>query len=271
LLSRVILHCRQNHIDKLLFDSTGLPEFRPPALADQYNLAERIASEAESMVKIAHVADPEWDRLGKFSLTVAKNRGLEAKRFHSAATALTWLLKKQSTPSSRSVLHTGKFLTLHTDDGWEYVDRIKAAGAAVIIGVTSEQKLLLVEQYRIPVHALTIELPAGLIGDEPQCAGESSLAAARRELLEETGYSAERLEMLTTGPSCSGITSERVTFFRAFDLHRTGNGGGVANEDITVHEIPLVGVEKWLEAKASAGVLIDPKIYAGLFFLAQSR
>jgi ADP-ribose pyrophosphatase len=137
--------------------------------------------------------------------------------------------------------------------------------------VTSEQKLLLVEQYRIPVHALTIELPAGLIGDEPQCAGESSLAAARRELLEETGYSAERLEMLTTGPSCSGITSERVTFFRAFDLHRTGNGGGVANEDITVHEIPLVGVEKWLEAKASAGVLIDPKIYAGLFFLAQSR
>jgi len=165
------------------------------------------------------------------------------------------------------ILHTGKFLTLIKAGHWEYVDRVNATGAAIIIGVTTEQKVLLVEQYRIPVHARTIELPAGIIGDEPGDTHESSAAAARRELLEETGYAAGRIEAVTTGPSCSGITSERVTLFRAFDLNCAGKGGGVAHEDITVHEIPLAEVVTWLEAKAKTGVLIDPKVYAGLFFI----
>jgi 8-oxo-dGTP pyrophosphatase MutT (NUDIX family) len=95
--------------------------------------------------------------------------------------------------------------------------------------------------------------------------------AALRELLEETGYAAGRVEPVMAGASCSGITSERVTIFRAFDLHRKGKGGGIAHEDITVHEIPLAEVVKWLEAKATTGVLIDPKIYAGLFFVAQNK
>jgi ADP-ribose pyrophosphatase len=126
-----------------------------------------------------------------------------------------------------------------------------------------------VEQYRIPVHARTIELPAGIIGDEPSCLSESAAAAALRELLEETGYAAARVEPVMSGASCSGITSERVTLFRALDLHRTGKGGGVAQEEITIHEVPLVEIVKWLEDKAQTGVLIDPKIYAGLFFVAQ--
>ena len=88
--------------------------------------------------------------------------------------------------------------------------------------------------------------------------------------MEETGYAAGRIEALTAGPSCSGITSERVTLFRAFDLHRTGKGGGIAHEDITVHEIPLVEVVTWLEAKAKTGVLIDPKVYAGLFLITRA-
>jgi ADP-ribose pyrophosphatase len=180
-------------------------------------------------------------------------------------------VEKQMKRTSQTILHTGKFLTLLIEGQWEYVDRVKATGAAVIIGVTTEQKVLLVEQYRIPVHARTIELPAGLIGDKPGCPSESAAAAARRELLEETGYAAGRIEPVMTGASCSGITSERMALFRAFDLHRTGKGGGVAREDITVHEIPLAEVVKWLEAKAKTGILIDPKIYAGLFFVAQSK
>ena len=169
---------------------------------------------------------------------------------------------------SQIVLHSGKFLTLIKEDHWEYVDRVHGTGAALIIGVTTEQKVLLVEQYRIPVHARTIEFPAGIIGDEPGDTYETSAAAARRELLEETGYAAGHIEALTTGPSCSGITSERVTLFRALGLHRTGKGGGIAHEEITVHEVPLAEVVKWLEVKAKTGVLIDPKIYAGLFFVA---
>jgi ADP-ribose pyrophosphatase len=180
------------------------------------------------------------------------------------------VVEMQMNQDSQIVLHTGKFLTLIKEGHWEYVDRVHATGVALIIGVTTEQKVLLVEQYRIPVHACTIELPAGIIGDEPGDTNEAPVAAARRELLEETGYTAGRIEAVMTGSSCSGITSEQVTLFRAFDLHRTGKGGGVAQEDITVHEIPLVEVVTWLEAKAKTGVLIDPKIYAGLFLITRA-
>ena len=151
------------------------------------------------------------------------------------------------------------------------MDRVNASGASVIVAVTEEQKLLLVEQYRIPVHTRTIELPAGIIGDEPDSTNGSNAEAARRELLEETGYSATHVELLTTGPSGAGLTSERVTFFRASGLRRTGKGGGVAHEDIVVHEVPLSEVTVRLESMARTGVLIDPKIYAGLFFLAQNK
>jgi ADP-ribose pyrophosphatase len=170
-----------------------------------------------------------------------------------------------------TILHTGKFLALIKEGHWEYVDRVKGTGAAIILAVTAEEKILLVEQYRIPVHARTIELPAGIIGDKPVRSKESQAGAARRELLEETGYAADNFEPLMTGPSCSGLTSERVTLFRAAGLRRAAKGGGVSNEEITVHEIPMVEVVTWLETRARTGVLIDPKVYAGLFFVTQNK
>jgi len=173
--------------------------------------------------------------------------------------------------TTRTTLYTGKFLALVKEGHWEFADRVNATGAAIIIAVTKEQKVLLVEQYRTPVHARTIELPAGIIGDEPGSTDESIAEAARRELLEETGYTAEHIEAVTNGPSCSGITSERVTLFRALGLRRAGKGGGVANENIEVHEIPLAEIVDWLATKDKTGVLIDPKVYAGLFFISQTK
>jgi ADP-ribose pyrophosphatase len=168
---------------------------------------------------------------------------------------------------AKITLYAGKFLALVKEGHWEYAERTNATGAAIIVAVTNEQKLLLVEQYRIPVHARTVELPAGIIGDEPGSRGEDHAEAARRELEEETGYRAERMEALTHGPSSSGLTSETVTLFLAAKLTRVGPGGGVAHEQITVHEVPLNEVHGWLDAKAKAGVLIDPKVYAGLCFI----
>lgn len=162
-------------------------------------------------------------------------------------------------------LFKGKYLSLVKEGHWEYADRVGATGAAIIVAVTPEERVLLVEQYRIPVHARTIELPAGITGDSGE--NESDADAAKRELLEETGWSAEKIEELTTGPASSGLTSETVTLFLATDLTRVHGGGGIENEKITVHEIPLRDLDQWLGAKQTEGCLIDPKIYAGLYFL----
>ncbi len=173
--------------------------------------------------------------------------------------------------TTRTTLHTGKFLALVKEGHWEFADRVNATGASIIIALTAEQKVLPVEQYRTPVHARTIELPAGIIGDDPGSTNESIAEAAHHELLEETGYAAGHVEAGTTGPSCSGITSERLTLFRALGLWRVGKGGGAANENIEVHEIPLTEIVGWLATKAKAGGLIDPKVYAGLFFISQTK
>ncbi len=172
--------------------------------------------------------------------------------------------------ASSITLGCGKFLELIKEGHWEYVNRLGVTGAAMLVAVTVDRKLILVEQYRIPVHARTIELPAGIVGDEPGHSGEGLADAARRELLEETGYAAERMETLTKGPASSGLTSEVVTLLRASGLKRVGPGGGVAHEDITVHEVPLSEVHEWLAGKASKGLLIEPKVYAGLYFLARA-
>src|SRR3954466_11841316 len=134
-------------------------------------------------------------------------------------------------------LFKGKFLALVKEGHWEYAHRVGATGAAIILAVTPENKILLVEQYRIPVHARTVELPAGITGDSGE--NESDGEAAKRELLEETGWQADKIEALMTGPASSGLTSETVTIFLATDLKRIHAGGGIEHEKIIVHEIPL--------------------------------
>jgi ADP-ribose pyrophosphatase len=163
------------------------------------------------------------------------------------------------TAPPRVVLATGQFLALVREGHWEYTERLNATGAAIILAVTPAGNLLLVEQYRIPCHARTLELPG--------TTGESHAEAARRELLEETGYAAELIEPLTFGPASSGVTSELVTLFHASRLRRVGVGGGVGHEAIVVQEVPLDQVEEWLAQKAAAGVLVDPKVFTGLYFL----
>lgn len=171
----------------------------------------------------------------------------------------------------KETLITGKFLRLVREGAWEYAERTRATGAAIIVAVTPESKLLLVEQYRIPVQARTIEMPAGIIGDEPGRDNESQAEAAGRELLEETGYQAQAVAPLVSGPSSSGLTSETVTLFLATGLRKVGAGGGVAHEEIVVHEIPLAQVPGWLKQKRAAGCLVDPKIYAALYLLESPR
>lgn len=158
-------------------------------------------------------------------------------------------------------LYKGDFLRLLRREHWEYVERTNSRGVVTIVAVTGAANLLLVEQYRQPVARRVIELPAGLVGDVN--AGEKLVEAARRELIEETGYAADTVESVATGPVTAGLSNEITTFCLASGLKRVAAGGGDATEDITVHEVPLADLDSWLVARP-AGVAVDPKIHAGL-------
>lgn len=160
------------------------------------------------------------------------------------------------------VLHSGRYLRLVDRDGWEAVDRIGAIGAVLVVAVL-EGRILLVEQYRHAVESRVIELPAGLVGDK---CDERIEDAAKRELIEETGYEADNIEQLAGGPISPGMSSEIITFVMATGLSKVGPGGGDESEGIVVHEIGLESVHLWLENKQEDGLMVDPKIYAGLHF-----
>lgn len=167
-------------------------------------------------------------------------------------------------------LGAGKHLRLVSRDGWEFVERPGIHGIVIVVAVTPERRLVLVEQRREAVDAVVLELPAGLAGDGESPAGEPLEEAARRELLEETGWDASAMERVASGPPSAGVTSEIVTFFRARGLRKAGSGGGVEGEAITVREVPLDGVEAFLAQREADGVLVDPKVWAGLLFARRS-
>ncbi|MBI5415697.1 MAG: NUDIX hydrolase, partial [Candidatus Omnitrophica bacterium] len=154
-------------------------------------------------------------------------------------------------------------------DGWEYVERNNCRGIVIILALTEENKIVLIDQYRAPVRNRVVEFPAGLISDEPRYHKESIASAAKRELLEETGYRARRIVKLLAGPVSSGFTADIVTVVRAYGLRKVAQGGGDHTESIRVHEVPLAKVEQWLKQMSRKGYLIEPKVYMGLFFLAQ--
>jgi ADP-ribose pyrophosphatase len=160
----------------------------------------------------------------------------------------------------------GKFIQLVRRGKWEYARRKGVSGIIGIVAVTDDGRLLLVEQERAPVAARVIELPAGLAGDEAGHADEPLERAARRELLEETGYEAREMTRVAAGAASAGMTDEVITMFVARGLTKAGDGAGDGSEDITLHEVPLGEVEAWLEARVGEGRLIDLKVYGGLYF-----
>ncbi len=165
-----------------------------------------------------------------------------------------------------AILYEGRFLRVRKKGHWEYVERHNTSGIVVILAVTGERELILVEEYRIPVGKHVVALPAGIAGDIAGAENEALAEAAKRELIEETGYAAERMDYLTDGPPSAGLSTEIVTFYRARGLTKVSEGGGDGSENIRVHLVPLGGLEAWIEAKRAEGCLIDCKVYAGLYF-----
>ncbi len=168
-------------------------------------------------------------------------------------------------PDQPTTMCEGQYLRLVKRGHWEYAERTNAGSAVIVIAVTPEDKLLFVEQFRVPMDARTIEMPAGLVGDLD--AHDTMEEAARRELLEETGWQAAEVKVLMVGPTSSGMSNELIAFVRARGLTRIHAGGGDDSEDITVHEVPVADAPRWLTEKMAAGYSMDPKLWAGLWLL----
>ena len=166
----------------------------------------------------------------------------------------------------KHTLYEGDWLRLVRIGHWEACERTHGQGMAVIvIAVTPADEVLFVEQYRIPLGSRTIEMPAGLVGDDH--AQDTLVDAARRELIEETGWSPGKVEVLLVGPTSSGMSNERIAFVRATGLTRVGDGGGVDSEDITVHAVPRTDAPRWLMQKQAEGFELDLKLWAGLWMI----
>ena len=166
----------------------------------------------------------------------------------------------------KQTLYEGEWLRLVRIGHWESCERTHGQGMAVIvIAVTPADEVLFVEQYRIPLGARTIEMPAGLVGDDH--AEDTLVDAARRELIEETGWSPGRVDVLLIGPTSSGMSNERIAFVRARDLVRVGEGGGVDSENITVHAVSRADAPAWLMRKQAEGFELDLKLWAGLWMI----
>ncbi|KQM96892.1 NUDIX hydrolase [Sphingomonas sp. Leaf25] len=151
----------------------------------------------------------------------------------------------------------GRFITAKKRGRWEYVGRANGIGAAVIVAI-EQGHVLLVEQYRVPLGRACIELPAGLVGDD--MAGEAAAVAATRELEEETGFRAGTMVSLGEYHSSPGMVSESFTLFRAGELVRVAEGGGVEGEDILVHRVALDGLPTFVAGQRAAGKAIDVKL-----------
>ena len=151
----------------------------------------------------------------------------------------------------------GKFVRLMKRGKWEYASRTRNIGAVVVIA-EYEGKIILVDQPRVGPDCRCIELPAGLVGDEdPDITVEQT---AIKELEEETGFTADSVEVLGEFFASPGMLSESFTLVRVRGVRKIGEGGGDENEDINVHLVARSDIPNFLEQKRAEGFGIDVKL-----------
>ena len=164
---------------------------------------------------------------------------------------------------SLQVMWEGKYIRALKQGRWEYVGRVNQVRAVVILA-EFDGRMILIDQPRAAVGGRCLELPAGLIGDEdPDATIEGT---ALKELEEETGFTAERIERLGDFHSSPGMMSESFTLVRAHGLRRSGEGGGIEEEEINVHLVPRADIPAFVADKRAQGFAIDAKLLLFLNF-----
>lgn len=137
---------------------------------------------------------------------------------------------------------------------------IKHQGASSVIPILPDNQIILVRQYRYPIGQVTLEVPAGKL-DSPD---EDPLVCAKRELSEETGYTAGKIWKLTTIATTVGFTNEVIHLYAATDLI-SGKQHPDEDEFINAVKIPLTAAMQLVET----GKIIDSKTIISILFLAK--
>src|SRR3546814_19918147 len=114
----------------------------------------------------------------------------------------------QATDETPELLYQGEWLRMVKRGQWESCERThgKDGLAVLVIAVTPDDHVLFVEQYRVPLGAKTIEMPAGLVGDDD--ASDTLNSAHRRDLIGETGWDAAPIAVPPVGPPHAGTTHQ---------------------------------------------------------------
>jgi 8-oxo-dGTP pyrophosphatase MutT (NUDIX family) len=137
-------------------------------------------------------------------------------------------------------------------------DIVRHPGAVAVVPVLDDQ-LVLVRQYRAPIDAEILELPAGIKDNH----GEAAADTAQRELMEETGYRAGRIEPLVRYVCSAGFSDEEIEIFLATDLTEVGTSlQGIEEQHMTIERVPLdratelIASGELRDAKSVIGVLL---------------
>ncbi len=169
------------------------------------------------------------------------------------------------------VLAEGKYVRLVARGRWEWAERTNTSGAVVIVAVTVDGQMVLIEEYRQPLGARVVELPAGLVGDGPDVKEEDLIEAAQRELLEEAGCVSENWHQLLEGPASPGLTNERYTMYLALKAKKVAAGGGDDSEDIHVASGAAYPGRNLAAKQAPAGITSRSQGLYRLVFCCQGK
>lgn len=167
---------------------------------------------------------------------------------------------------NKETIFSGKIIeverwTVRLPDGKEALREVALhKGACAVVAVDEKGKVLLVRQHRVAAGEFTWEIPAGKLDVD----GEAALGCAKRELLEETGCTADHWRHLTTMLTTPGFTNERIALFLATGLHEQ-EAQPDEGEFLTVRRVPL----EEAVAAVTAGRITDGKSCVGLLMAAR--
>lgn len=180
--------------------------------------------------------------------------------------------KQEAEPGSISSrrVYSGRVVSLDVDTvqfpngSRGELEIIRHAGASAVVPFLSDlhgedPKVLLIRQYRYAANGYVYEIPAGLLNE-----GEAPDACARRELREETGYTAEEVFPLSTFFTTPGFTDERIHLFAATGL-TPGQSELEADEFVELQPLPLASAIRMIES----GEIVDGKTMIALLLAAR--